>query len=58
MANGSDLNADLNNQLNKRLRMMEDESNQGVTFSKRDYYSLFLAGLVLPAILMILGWFL
>ncbi|OIK14975.1 hypothetical protein BIV60_10600 [Bacillus sp. MUM 116] len=44
--------------LKKILIEMSNEINLGDDFSKLEYFNLFLIGLILPALLMIGGWFL
>ncbi|MDQ6594919.1 hypothetical protein E2K98_04900 [Bacillus salipaludis] len=40
------------------LNEMSDESNLGLDFNKKEYIFLFVVGIVIPALLMIGGWFL
>lgn len=41
-----------------RLNEMADEENQGESFRSNDYLVLYSVGILLPIIIMLIGWFL
>jgi hypothetical protein len=44
-------------ELESRLKHLEDPANQGTGFSKTDWSYLWALGVVVPALLLIWGWF-
>jgi hypothetical protein len=48
--------SDLNPELERRLKALEDPSQQGEDYDAASWFWLLLLGLVLPVIVLIWGW--